>query len=48
VTIFKPLKGLDEELEANLRSFFHLDYPVYQLLFGLPTRVTPRSRSSRN
>lgn len=33
VTVFKPLKGLDEELEWNLRSFFELDYPVYQLLF---------------
>jgi ceramide glucosyltransferase len=33
VTIFKPLKGLDEDLEDNLRSFFRLDYPVFQLLF---------------
>jgi ceramide glucosyltransferase len=33
VTIFKPLKGLDEELEPNLRSFFRLDYPTFQLLF---------------
>jgi ceramide glucosyltransferase len=33
VTIFKPLKGLDEDLEDNLRSFFRLEYPVFQLLF---------------
>ncbi len=33
VTVLKPLKGLDEELEENLRSFFRLDYPVFQLLF---------------
>ena len=33
VTIYKPLKGKDEDLEENLRSFFQLDYPVYQLIF---------------
>jgi ceramide glucosyltransferase len=33
VTILKPLKGEDEGLEENLRSFFRLDYPTVQLLF---------------
>ncbi len=41
VTIFKPLKGLDEDLEANLRSFFLLDYPCYQLLFGVADPEDP-------
>ncbi len=41
VTIFKPLKGLDDGLEANLRSFFELDYPTYQLLFGVADRDDP-------
>ena len=41
VTIYKPLKGLDEGLEENLRSFFRLDYPTYQLLFGVASRDDP-------
>ena len=41
VTILKPLKGMDEELEENLRSFFHLDYPVYQLIFGVAEADDP-------
>lgn len=41
VTIFKPLKGLDEGLEDNLRSFFRLDYPTYQLLFCVASPDDP-------
>lgn len=41
VTIFKPLKGLDEELEENLASFFRLDYPTFQLIFGVADADDP-------
>ncbi len=41
VTIFKPLKGQDEGLEQNLRSFFRLDYPTFQLLFGVAEAEDP-------
>jgi ceramide glucosyltransferase len=41
VTILKPLKGVDECLEPNLRSFFELDYPVYQLVFGVADADDP-------
>ncbi len=47
VTIFKPLKGLDEGLEDNLRSFFHLDYPEYQLLFGVVDPADPAAQVVR-
>jgi ceramide glucosyltransferase len=41
LTILKPLKGVDEGLEENLRSFFLLDYPAYQLLFGVAEEDDP-------
>src|SRR5437870_2966029 len=35
ITVFKPLKGEDLDLDANLASFCRQDYPCYQLLFCL-------------
>jgi ceramide glucosyltransferase len=41
ITIFKPLKGIDEDLEQNLRSFFELDYPSFQMLFCVADERDP-------
>jgi ceramide glucosyltransferase len=34
VTIFKPVHGMEEQLAANLESFFQQDYPDYEIIFG--------------
>jgi ceramide glucosyltransferase len=41
VTVLKPLKGIDDRLEDNLRSFFNLDYPQYELIFGVADADDP-------
>jgi ceramide glucosyltransferase len=35
VSILKPLCGIDDELEANLATFAHLDYPEYEVVLGV-------------
>ena len=41
VSILKPLAGLDEGLESNLRSFFEQDYPSFEILFAVRDRADP-------
>jgi len=41
VSILKPLAGLDLDLEDNLRSFFELDYPSFEILFAVRDAFDP-------
>lgn len=44
VTIFKPVHGMEEQLAANLESFFRQDYPDYEVIFGVRDRDNPAAR----
>ena len=35
VSILKPLKGADPDLEANLESFFALEHPCFEIVFAI-------------
>ena len=41
VTILKPLAGLDDDLEDNLESFAWIDYPSFEILFGIASLSDP-------
>ena len=41
VSIIKPLSGRDDELEANLESFYRLEYPQYEVIFSCAHRTDP-------
>ncbi len=41
VSLLKPLKGPGVDLYANLASFCRLDYPSYQIVFGVEDATDP-------
>ncbi|WP_438017474.1 glycosyltransferase [Sorangium sp. So ce315] len=41
VSLLKPVAGVDDELASNLESFAHLDYPCYEIVFGVASREDP-------
>jgi ceramide glucosyltransferase len=41
VSILKPLAGVDDGLEGNLRSFFEQSYPYFEILFAVRSASDP-------
>ena len=41
VSVLKPLAGVDDGLEENLRSFFEQDYPAFEMLFSVRSASDP-------
>src|SRR5581483_8658961 len=41
ISILKPLAGVDEGLEDNLRSFFEQQYPYFEILFAVRSGSDP-------
>ena len=44
VTIFKPVHGMEEQLAANLETFFQQDYPDYEVIFGVRDSDNPAAK----
>jgi ceramide glucosyltransferase len=44
ISVLKPLSGLDEGLETNLRSFFEQHHPEFEILFAVRDAADPAIR----
>jgi ceramide glucosyltransferase len=47
VTILKPIHNAEQELAANLESFFRQDYPNFEVIFGVRDTENPAYRVAR-
>jgi len=41
VSLLKPVKSIDDDMAANLESFYRLDYPAYEVLFAVDSTKDP-------
>lgn len=41
VSILKPLRNFDDDMERNFESYFRLDYPNYEILFAVDSPEDP-------
>jgi ceramide glucosyltransferase len=44
VTVLKPVHGMEEQLAANLESFFQQDYPNYEVILGVRHADNPAGK----
>lgn len=47
LSVLKPLAGVDEGLEENLRSFFEQDYPSFEILLAVRAETDPAAATVR-
>lgn len=47
VSILKPLAGSDDDLDDNLASFARIEYPVFEVLFGVADTTDPAFAAAR-
>ncbi len=41
ISILKPVKNVDDDMENNFDSIFNIDYPDFEILFGVDSKQDP-------